>query len=105
MRRSVIGNSARQRSTSPADGIALPPRIGAALERAGLEPAHGTDARARRREVRHVADDVAEPLEPIADLAPEAPFDLRQTPLGRGREERPGEALLDDPRPLHARRP
>src|SRR5689334_12461642 len=98
MRRSAIGNSSRQRSTSPADGIALPPRIRTTFEGAVLEPAHGAHAGAGRREVGHVADDVAETLEPVADLATDATFDLQQARLVRVREERPGEAPRDDPR-------
>src|SRR5438876_7764440 len=98
MSRSLIGNSARQRWTSPADGIALPARIRAALERAVLEPAHGAHPRARRREVRHVADDVPETLEAVANVAAHAALDLQQSRLVRMRDERPREASRDDPR-------
>src|SRR5438874_9322394 len=97
MQRSVIENSARQRRTSPADGIALPPRIGAALERAGIEAAYRAHARARGREVGHVPYDVAESGESVADVARDTALDLQHAGLVGVREERPGEAPRDDP--------
>src|SRR2546430_10047879 len=100
MSRSAIGNSARQRWISPADGIALPPRVGATLERAVLEPAHRAHAGARGREVGHVADDVAQSLETVADVALHSTPDLQQPGLVRVREERPREAARDHPRRL-----
>src|SRR5713226_5490827 len=98
---SLIGNSARQRATcaSPADGIALAAGVGAALEGASLDLPDRAHARARRCEVGHVADDVTEAFEVIADLAPDASFHLQHARLVRVREERPGKALRD-----HARR-
>src|SRR5205085_4434461 len=95
---SVIGNSARHRRMSPADGIALPPRIGAAFEGAGVEAPYRAYARARGREVRHVPDEVAEIGEPVADIARDAALDLQHAGLVGVREERPGKAPRDDPR-------
>src|SRR5438067_8203147 len=97
MQRSVIGNSARHRWTSPADGIALPARVGATLQRAGIEEAHGAHARARGREVGHVPDDVAETGKRVPDLARDAALDLQHAGLVGVWEERPGKAPRDDP--------
>src|SRR5437870_4668495 len=95
---SVIGNSARHRRISPADGIALPTRIGTAFERAGVESADGAHAGARGGEVGHVANDMAQTGEPIANIAPDAALDLEHAGLVGMWEERPGKAPRDDPR-------
>src|SRR5258708_23386939 len=95
---SLIGNSSRHRATSPADGIALPPWIGTALERAVLEPADRAHPRARRREVGHVADHLTERGHPVADLATHPSLHLQHPGLLGVREERPGAALRDHAR-------
>src|SRR5688572_25789971 len=90
----------RTTAESPADGVALAPRIRAALERARLEPADRAHPRGRRCEVRQVADHVTKRCEPLANIARDPPFDREHARFIRVRVEGPWERSRYDARCL-----